>query len=641
VNLPLRISIAVFGAAGLAACGSSSAPAAAADPPAVTCSAPLPAATLDAVITVDVPTDFDPAVNPAPATQVPLTVHMPARCPGQTFPLILYGHGFGESRAFQGSDLIDDGNPQPLLDRGYVEIKVDQRGHGDNRPPKGGGYARFVDPRAEIRDAQAILDWAYDHAAQIGVQTEPDSGIPRDLKVGTLGGSYGGGFQLLLAALDPRIDAIAPDRTWHELAYSFVPGDALKAFPRLIGLLIQLDEAAPGQGVTTSPWGETFVNQIGPLALDANLVRTRADIAAAVTAPLALPRPLGPQELDDDLRIRAMDYFEARQAAGKPWGLGETQARLRPVPALFSQGQRDVLFNTTEAYWNARYFAAAGAPVRVLTHEDGHMNPLAGQSRGLWACGRHDVQAAILAWFDRWLKHQDSAAFESIPAVCISLLDSQDKTAQPVGVELAQYPVGSLSGAGAEPVLVPTVSASVPAGSGATPVFAPLVTIHGDGQVLAGIPRIAHLSVAPGTPLLQTAIAIVGIGLRRGGQLRLVDDQVTAFVAGEHDGNRGVQHPGEGVLLPGLGEQLRDGDELGLLLYEQNSQYAPVVTAQNIPNLTTVLPGVPVTLPQPITSALNPALGLVNVPNPYTLTASGVELPVFTPGVYSGSRWSR
>ncbi|AXQ28748.1 hypothetical protein D0B54_08650 [Solimonas sp. K1W22B-7] len=621
----------------LSACHSSSPPDGAGPVPGARCDSPLPAAVREERLSVGVPSDFDATVNPMPTTLIPIVVLMPQRCPGEALPLVLYGHGFSENYSTVNSDKLDDGNMEPLLRRGYVVIRFDQRGHGDNRPSQGGGNARLLDPNAEIQDARAILDWAYDHAAEIGVQTEPGSGIDKDLRVGTLGASYGGAFQMLLAALDRRIDVIAPDRTFHDTLYSAAPGDAVKTFARLLMLFIQLDELVPGQGVTATPALRTVANLIGPLAPTANLVRTRADLVRLGASPVAQPRPASEQEVVDLLYRNSMDYFESRQAAGQPWGFGESSARLRPVPALFTQGQRDVLFNVTEAYWNARYFAATGADVRVITHEDGHMNPLAGQARGAWACGKVDVQQALLAWLDRYLKNIDSAAFRAIPRVCISLLDSSDPELAPAGVTLPAFPVGALAGAGAVPARAARLSASVNALNAGAGVFVPVTTIAGEGRVLAGIPRLGRITVTPGAGNLQTAIAIVGVAVRRDGQLHLVNGQVTAFVEGDHDSNRGVDHPGE-LLLPGVGQQLQDGDEVGLVFYGQHVQFAPVLAAQNVGGLTSILPGVPALLPAPITTALNPLLGLVNLPNVYEVTLTDVGLPILLPGVYPGSR---
>lgn len=608
--------------------------------PGTSCAEPMPAEVRHERITTDVPQDFDPTANPAPNTSFTFTVLLPRRCPDERFPLIVYGHGFGNSRIMEignDEDQVDDDNAKPVLDRGYVEISLDQRGHGENRPGNEGGYMRLLDPNAETQDAIAILDWAYDHADEIQVQKEPRTGIPRDLKVGTLGGSYGGAFQLLLAALDPRIDVIAADRTWHNAEYGLMPGDVIKGWMRLLGFLVQLDTLSEGMGVTPTPAVETLVSQVGPFAPNANAVRTRADLEAAIASPAAQPRPVSAEELKSLVITRGMDYFEAQQAAGEAWGFGEAEARLRPVPALFTQGQRDVLFNVTEAFWNARYFQASGAPVSLLTHESGHMHPFDRQVRGPWACGANDIQAAILDWLDFHLKGIKSAGYQGIPRLCLSVGESLDQNAPPVGVELASMPIGSLIGKGSVPASVDNLAVSVTAQTDTNGVFVPVVQIEGDGRVLAGIPHIESLTVSPGAGSLQTAIALVGIGIRRDGQTILVDQQVTAFVSGVHDNNRNVQHD-EGVLLPGVGEQLLDGDEVGLLFFQHHVQYAPVASALNLSELDGTggyLPGDP-DIPDSL-RPLYPVSGLLAPPNPYEVEISKLGIPILVPGEYPGS----
>src|SRR5258708_17737258 len=96
--------VAVLGASLLSGCGDSSQvaqPAGSATPPPVGgsvnqppgsgCANPAAAGTVDASVTVNVPSDFDPSSSPAPTpmTVVPFTVLMPQRCPGETFPVVL------------------------------------------------------------------------------------------------------------------------------------------------------------------------------------------------------------------------------------------------------------------------------------------------------------------------------------------------------------------------------------------------------------------------------------------------------------------------------------------------------------------------------------------------------------------------
>ncbi|MGQ3058514.1 MAG: hypothetical protein ACT6T0_15105, partial [Nevskia sp.] len=137
--------------------------------------------------------------------------------------------------------------------------------------------------------------------------------------------------------------------------------------------------------------------------------------------------------------------------------------------------------------------------------------------------------------------------------------------------------------------------------------------------------------------LPRPAIAFVGVGIRRNGSLILVDDQLTPFVEGIHDSNRSQQN---GVVeLPAVGELLEAGDEVGLLFYEQQVQYAAVVSALSLPNLTNVVNFALGTAIPPIGSALDGSL--LAAPNPYEATVTDVALPILRPGEYPGSSLRR
>ena len=609
------------------------------------CAQPLPAVAMDKSIVENIPSDFDPTANPTPTTKVFFTVMLPARCPGDHFPLILQSHGYGGSRlkTLAANGELHPNDPhfpslnelvQALPFHGYVVISYDERGHGDTVPANGGGYARTIDPRAEVQDARGILDWAFDHADEFAVQTEPATGIPKDVKVGTIGYSYGGGFEMPLAALDSRIDTIVPNGTWYELLYSLLPGDAMKlSYSGLLCLLAQTGNVANTPLVTMTC---NAVGIQGPLA---NTIRTHADLTSYAAGPLASPRTATDEELVSYFFQHGMGYFQDQENQNKPWGFGETQAKLRPVPALFLQGNRDVLFNLSEAYLNAKYFAAAGADVRVLSTEGGHMNPLANQVEGSANCGKVIGVESILAWFDEKLKGKGSATFDAIPKICISVADTAGAPNAPaVGLILQNFPVGSLSGPGAIPATLPTLSASV-LPIDVNGVFVPVATIHGSGQVLAGAPRIGKISVARGPGAVQTAIAFVGVGIVRAGSTILVDDQVTTFVEGDHTNNKGT--PDAALLLPAVGEQLQDGDQVGLLFYSQHVQYSAVISAASVPNATNIVNtafGTPI---PPVLSALSPEAAVVAVPNIYQITATGVELPILVPGQFPGSSLSK
>ncbi len=632
----------------LAACGSSqdvgSGSGSGSGGPTGACAAPTPPQVINQSVVVNVPSDLDPTSNPTPTTKIAFSLLLPARCPGDTFPLVLHSHGYGGSRltALAANGDLKPTDPmfasideltQALPYYGYVVISFDERGHGGSKPANGGGYARIIDPAAETQDARAILDWAYDNAAQYNIQQDNSSGIAKDVKVATIGGSYGGGFQLPLAALDPRVDAIIPVGTWHDLVYSLLPGDAVKlAFDGLLCL-----QGADLGGVKNTPVVAALCNVVNitdPVAFN---VRSRANLDAALK--LGLPRSVGDSEFATFFGSHGMNYFEAQQKAGLPWGYGETKAQLPKVPALFIQGNRDNLFNLTEAYWNQRYFSQAGGDVRMISTEGGHMNPLANMTEGTADCGKVIGVNAALAWIDHFLKGASSDDFNAIPKVCISVADTVGSPkVTPVGLQLDQFPVGSLSGTGAVPATLATLSANVPL-LAIAPVFVPVTTIKGAGQVLAGAPTIKSLTVAAGAGAIQATNAFIGVGIVRAGKAFLVDDQVTAFGVGDHSTNRNVGED-DFILLPAIGERLQDGDQVGLLFYPQHIQYAAIVSAEGLSGVTglvSTIAGVPI---PPITSSLEPVLGLLYI-NPYTVTASDIELPILVPGQYPNSSLSQ
>lgn len=603
------------------------------------CASPTAPSAVDRSVVVDVPSDFDSTATPTPTrtTTINFSVLYPERCPGDTFPLILQSHGYGGTRIrtvaangdlHPGSAHFPSINElvQALPFHGYVVISFDERGHGTTAPGQAAHNARVVDPAAEIQDARAILDWAYDNAAANFIQTQTGTNVAKDLRVASIGYSYGGGFQMALSALDARIDAIVPNGTWNNLLYSLLPGDGVKL--GFDGLLCVL--AAQGN-VNNTPLVAALCNLVGPLGGPAaSMLRTRSDLGAAATRPSTLPRPAtSEEELIQLFYTHGAGYFDVQQRNSQPWGFGETQATLRPVPALFLQGNRDVLFNLTDAYFNYDYYSRAGGDVRLISTEGGHMNPLAQQVEGSANCGGVVGVNSILAWFDQKLKGVASPEYTAIPEVCISVTDTPaantaPTNAQLVGLLLNEFPVGSLSGAGSVPALAPTLNATVAAGSLMTPQFAPVATITAGqaGAVLAGAPRIGSVTVTPGTGALVTAVAYVGVGIQRGGTTILVDDEVTPFAdiapavsdgggsSHVHDSNRGVKN--SAVLLPAVGEQLQVGDVVGLLFYEQHVQYLAV---------------------DGLASRAGP-------PNPYSVSMTNVELPILIPGTYPDSSLS-
>ena len=173
---------------------------------------------------------------------IAFTVHEPTVViEGQKYPLILEGHGYGGSRVKAASRPASGGSGllSRLLDDGFGIISIDQRGHGDS-----GGKIRILDPDFEGKDLVQLLDWAEDNLDWLAYRNG-------NLLLGATGQSYGGGFQHTIYAHDPkhRLDAIAPEITWHDLRYSLFSGHVFKSFWATLPLVRRQPHAGrPGPG---------------------------------------------------------------------------------------------------------------------------------------------------------------------------------------------------------------------------------------------------------------------------------------------------------------------------------------------------------------------------------------------------------
>src|SRR3954469_16851428 len=168
--------------------------------------APAAASARDATIT-----SFD-------GTQIVLSFH-PAPGGGKA-PTILEGHGWGGSRETNPNAASDEGTGNvgvgALRNAGFNVLTWDSRGFGSS-----GGTVTVDSPDYEARDVSALLDW-------LAQQPEAELDKAGDPRVGMTGVSYAGGIELTTAALDKRIDAIAPIIAWHSLTTSLYKEQIVK-----------------------------------------------------------------------------------------------------------------------------------------------------------------------------------------------------------------------------------------------------------------------------------------------------------------------------------------------------------------------------------------------------------------------------
>lgn len=255
-------------------------------------------------------------------------------------PFVLMTHGWAGSRTSTFTGRVAD-----LVGAGYGVLTWDSRGFGAS-----GGEVMLNDPSYEGRDVSVLIDWL---VANAPVAME----APKDPVIGMSGGSYAGGIQLLAAAFDARIDVIAPEITWNDLAHSLAPNDVVKT--QWVSLLF-------GGGAATSCSAGHSVSATPSGCQTSALARYYATVMATNGAT---------EEVRDALARRSpatyMDSIE--------------------VPALIVQGFPDTLFDVDQAVANYEGIKANGAPVKLWLYDGGHAGP--GTQSGL-------ISGVVIDWFD-------------------------------------------------------------------------------------------------------------------------------------------------------------------------------------------------------------------------------------------------
>ncbi len=452
----------------------------------------------------------------------------------ESYPLVLHSHGFGNARATSRDDegVMNVGNIKMLVENNYGVISIDMRGHGES-----GGLIRVHDPDGEIQDVIQVVDWAQDNLPWVTRRFSSVSG-QTDLVLGSVGASYGAQFALLLNAIDPqkRLDAMVPSNTWNDVAHSLVTNDVLKS-----GWVNLLFGAGTNAGDRNN--FDPFVQQILVIAEATNRMS---------------------DEGKEFLRYHSFDYFCDGVAVETNGGAGTMP--LQPpntppaIPALFTQGLRDTLFDFNEALANYQCLLDAGSSdVRMITYQAGHNTIFPGpgviyqnpQPTGTDRfCASLTYDDAMLAFLDEHLKLQTGRADAVLGPqneMCLSL-----DVNNAIIVTRDQLKIGGQA--------FSFTDAALTANQPQPTVVGEVFTAGDGGVVIAGIPTasIELSTVGIGTD----PIAFIGIGHRRAsgngqGVWDTMDNQVTPIRGvGTHE-----------IDLSAVSEQLQAGDEIAVLLY--------------------------------------------------------------------------
>ncbi len=286
----------------------------------------------------------------------------PRALDGTDSPTILKGPGWGTggdtNTSTTTAGIFSDSSISRLHDAGYNVLTWDPRGWGASS-----GTITINSPDFEGRDVQRLIDWV----ATLPAVKLDGSGDPR---MGMVGGSYGGGIQLITAALDCRVDVIVPTIAWHSLITSLYKGETFK------------------QG-----WGDQLYSFAPKDHLDPHITSAyNAGHATGVMTPAD------------------QQWFAARGPADL---VGQIN-----VPTLFIQGTVDTLFSLDEAVTNYRILRTKGVEASMIWYCGGHGSCLTHADDGA------RIAKAAELWLARSLK--DDANIKLGPR--IDIIDQQGKS---------------------------------------------------------------------------------------------------------------------------------------------------------------------------------------------------------------------
>jgi ABC-2 type transport system ATP-binding protein len=259
--------------------------------------------------------------------------------PGKRAPTILMTHGWGGTRekSADGASSAANAGVGVLRKAGFNVLTWDSRGFGESTGTV------TIDYRAnEGRDVKVLLNW-------LARQKEAELDGRRDPRVGMHGGSYAGGIQFVAAAIDRRIDAIAPSIAWHSLITSLYRAETIKG------------------GWSSILYAAGQTGRLDP----------------HITSAFASGTTGGTLSAED----RA--WFASR-------GPGALVRRIK-VPTLILQGTPDTLFTPSEAIDNYRILSRKNIPLKMLWFCGGHGTCSTGEGTA------GHLEKRVVAWMKRYV----------------------------------------------------------------------------------------------------------------------------------------------------------------------------------------------------------------------------------------------
>jgi predicted acyl esterase len=339
------------------------------------------------------------------------------------YPLIIVGHGYGGAKFPFGAP-GSSSDLRRFTSRGYAVFSMTDRGFHESCGTDAAisaaagacdaaGWVHLMDDRFEVRDAQFL------------VGELADEGLVDGQRVGAIGGSYGGGLSLQLAALRDRtmipngslvpwtspashlpmrIAAAAPIVPWSDLAYSLTPNGGTLDY------------------VADSPY-------LGRIGIEKLSLVTGLYLTGRATGKYCGQSPYPSPCADPDSDLTA---WNSRLNAGEPYDgdpsvtsiFDEITAHhsgyyidhsVAPAPLLIANGFTDDLFPADEAirFYNRTKAQYPAVPVSMLFGDFGHPRAATPTDKPADTAALDD---ATDAWLDHYVKGVGPVPFQGVTA---------------------------------------------------------------------------------------------------------------------------------------------------------------------------------------------------------------------------------
>ena len=310
-------------------------------------------------------------------------------------PAILMTHGFGGSK--DSTEVVT--TAQFFAAHGYHVLTYTSSGFGQS-----GGCITLQSADYDVPVAKQLV------TKLLGRRKD----VRRDRKgvrVGTIGGSYGGGIQLPLAAHDRRIRTSIVGRTWGYLGYSLDPNNRVAP-----GDPTGFTHTLNPQGVFKQEWTSLFyaLGNSQPASGNGGCpeAKTASGDPVEIAAAGSCPGFYLPVCRIYELLSTTGETDEAGRALVRRSSASTFVRRLKR-PVLFVQGQKDTLFNLNDASSTYRALRRRGVPVGMIWNSGGH----GGWSSQPGECELYDgkdrtvaetsdcyLTLRSLGWMNRWVR---------------------------------------------------------------------------------------------------------------------------------------------------------------------------------------------------------------------------------------------